>query len=149
MASLDVSAASRADQRPRSAREDDRVARNHGAEITELKRQLSAAHELLRTTNNRRLATLAALKTAEAKLKETKEPKEKPRRAKVMSAGKLDGDAAEIVQHWIASFQPDDIPKLALAILTKAQKQLKVDMVAGIKGCRARSSSAAEAVAAR
>ena len=108
---------------PREEREED-------ARAAELERQLCELRQQLQTAQTARTHAEKRAREAEGKLTE-KDQKDRSKGA--MSKGTLDRDAKAKAERWVEKYEPADIAKLAMAIVTKAGKKLKTDLTPGIK----------------
>ena len=110
-----------------------REERGAEAEAAALKLQIQELQRDLADANRKRIFAETACRKAEAALAE----KQEKRNAKgKMSRSAADTHAKAAAKRWIGKYHADDIPKLAMAIVYKAGKELKKDMLPGIQKSR-------------
>ena len=107
-----------------------RAERDEAASDAEYKRKYKQLQEEFQQYKNK----TASVRTENVKLKEAVKEKEKKRNAKgKMTRTTLDRHAAAAAERWTTKYDADDIPLLAMAIVTKAAKKLKKPLHGGIK----------------
>ena len=110
----------------RAAREE----RDAEAAEAEEQHQIEKLREELAQAQRHRQSAEKRAREAEEKLAE----KDKRRKSKgKMSKGTFDRQAEAAATRWIEKYDPEDIPRLAMAIVGKAGKKLQKDLAPGIR----------------